>query len=37
VNVSQFWLQAIQGAVIVAAIVSDSIIRTRFEARGANL
>lgn len=34
VNVSQFWLQAIQGAVIVAAIVSDSIIRTRVEARG---
>jgi ribose/xylose/arabinose/galactoside ABC-type transport system permease subunit len=34
VNVSQFWLQAIQGAVIIAAIVSDSIIRTRVEARG---
>lgn len=35
-NVSPFWLQAIQGAVIVAAIVSDSIIRTRTEARGAS-
>lgn len=35
VNVSQFWLQAIQGAVIVAAIVTDSIIRNRVEARGA--
>ncbi|MFC9352608.1 ABC transporter permease [Arthrobacter sp. NPDC057013] len=34
VNVSQFWLQAIQGAVIIAAIVSDSVIRTRVEARG---
>lgn len=34
VNVSQFWLQAIQGAVIIAAIVSDSIIRTRVEAGG---
>lgn len=35
VNVSQFWLQAIQGTVIVLAIVSDSIIRSRIEARGA--
>jgi len=34
VNVSQFWLQAIQGTVIVLAIVSDSIIRTRIESRG---
>jgi rhamnose transport system permease protein len=33
-NVSQFWLQAIQGAVILAAIVSDAIIRRRIEARG---
>lgn len=33
-NVSPFWLQAIQGAVIVAAIVSDSFIRARTEARG---
>lgn len=35
-NVSQFWLQAIQGAVIVAALVADAIIRTRVEARGAH-
>jgi rhamnose transport system permease protein len=34
VNVSQFWLQAIQGAVIIAAIVSDSIIRRRIETKG---
>lgn len=34
VNVSQFWLQAIQGAVIVIAIVSDSLIRARIEGKG---
>jgi len=34
VNVSQFWLQAIQGAVIVTAIVVDALIRRRSEARG---
>jgi rhamnose transport system permease protein len=33
-NVSQFWLQAIQGAVIVLAIVSDALIRNRADARG---
>jgi rhamnose transport system permease protein len=33
-NVSQFWLQAIQGLVIVTAIVIDAIIRSRVEARG---
>lgn len=35
-NVSQFWLQAIQGAVIVAALVADAIIRARVETRGAH-
>lgn len=34
VNVSQFWLQAIQGLVIVVAIVTDSLIRRRVETRG---
>jgi rhamnose transport system permease protein len=33
-NVSQFWLQAIQGVVIVAAIVTDAVIRSRVAARG---
>lgn len=33
-NVSQFWLEAIQGGVIVIAIVTDSIIRKRMEAKG---
>ena len=32
-NVSQFWLQAIQGLVIVAALVFDIFIRRRVEAR----
>lgn len=35
VNVSQFWLQAIQGAVIIAAIVFDMLIRRRVQSRGA--
>jgi rhamnose transport system permease protein len=35
VNVSQFWLQAIQGTVIVAALVIDYLIRNRVHARGA--
>ena len=34
VDVSQFWLQAIQGAVIVAALVTDYLIRNRVQARG---
>jgi rhamnose transport system permease protein len=34
VNVSQFWLQAIQGTVIVAALVTDYLIRNRVHARG---
>jgi rhamnose transport system permease protein len=37
IDVSQFWLQAIQGAVIIVAIVADSIIRSRVEARGRKL
>jgi rhamnose transport system permease protein len=32
-NVSQFWLQAIQGLVITAALVFDIVIRRRVEAR----
>lgn len=35
VNVSQFWLQAIQGLVIVVAIVSDVLIRRRLQGTGA--
>ena len=32
-NVSQFWVQAIQGAVIIAAITSDKIINKRLKLR----
>jgi len=33
-NVSQFWLQAIQGLVIIAAIIFDIVIRRRVEGKG---
>ncbi len=33
-NVSQFWLQAIEGAVIILAIVFDLIVRRRTESKG---
>lgn len=33
-NVSQFWLQAIEGAVIILAIVFDLIFRRRTESKG---
>lgn len=33
-NVSQFWLQAIQGLVIICALVFDIVIRRRVEGKG---